>query len=803
MPISAQRSISGTLNNQGSLFKLDGPNAVFSHSGNIAGGTVQVLNGASFTATGNSFLDGVTFEGDMEARDLNIVNGLALDGVIYVNHAGGTTPTVRFSGTQAFNTGTILLEQPAPGKSLIDATPGTTLTFGTPVVVEGAGDIFPPTGGQRYIVNNGTITANVSGQKLRVLADSITNNGELNVNNGGELVFGNTNSVLSGSGPISVDGGTLRIDGQYSSMLLSSINRTGGRIVAQGAISNTGGSINVTSASGEIEVNGTITGGDINIDPGQSIALERMGNFPSAHSTLRDVTINGDLLMNEYLGQWVIKDSFTLNGTARFSGDGTGMMFPDGFVLDSGGYSFEGSADKRNFIDGKVSIASGITVSGGEGSISKLTANEGEIIANRPGEELQVIGSNFVNHGLMEATNDGTLLLSGDWDNQGTIRVSGGQLTLQSYFNPANLGTIDYESGSFRLQGAVAGNSGVWTLTEAPWVFSNSTINKSEMVIPSGASVDITGVTGKFFQATVTGNFSLPDDDSMLVLDWSAVNGDIAMNGEDSKIQVFRNLTLGGALDMNAPGSVLQIKKDNTITGGTIRFNPAGGGVRTIEGFDAGILTLSDSTIVHGGAGVLYTDFGSTIINKGLVSADITATKISIYTERFQNEGTVEAVNGGMIEYIPPEFAGSGFENYGSVFVGSGSVLTIGANYTQGPGAELQIAIGYDALGSMQAGRARLLGAVELAGTLRVPSPAGAVYEIGDVFRLIKWDTGAVVGQFDLVELPTLDAPLYWQTENLYDTGRIRVVPAPGVGLAGMTALGMLIGRRRREGRSS
>jgi len=90
-------------------------------------------------------------------------------------------------------------------------------------------------------------------------------------------------------------------------------------------------------------------------------------------------------------------------------------------------------------------------------------------------------------------------------------------------------------------------------------------------------------------------------------------------------------------------------------------------------------------------------------------------------------------------------------------------------------------------------------GDVALAGTLDVSmvvTTPSMIFE-GLVFDLMDWG-GALTGTFDDVKLPDLPRGLAWNTDDLYTTGELRIVPEPAAIPLIAAGAAFLLARRRR-----
>jgi hypothetical protein len=84
---------------------------------------------------------------------------------------------------------------------------------------------------------------------------------------------------------------------------------------------------------------------------------------------------------------------------------------------------------------------------------------------------------------------------------------------------------------------------------------------------------------------------------------------------------------------------------------------------------------------------------------------------------------------------------------------------------------------------------------LEFGSELNVMATGGFDPAMGDVFDII--DATAINGTFSTILLPTLGDGKSWDSENLYATGEIQVIPEPAT--LSLLALGGLLALHRRR----
>jgi hypothetical protein len=203
-------------------------------------------------------------------------------------------------------------------------------------------------------------------------------------------------------------------------------------------------------------------------------------------------------------------------------------------------------------------------------------------------------------------------------------------------------------------------------------------------------------------------------------------------------------------------------------------------------------LTLGANAVVRGGYGALRTDSATSIINNGLISADVAAQQIRIFTQRFVNYGTIQAVNGGEIVMVPPGDSPTGsLLNESLLYLSAGSLLNVGGEFTQTDHGTVVVQLGQGAPGHLFIG-----GTADLDGILRIALTPDFEYTPGRFFQLMSFSS-AVSGAFSSIDLPSLPTGFHWDLSTLYTNGGVTMAPAPGVLALGALA-GIVIARRRR-----
>ncbi|MEI9924494.1 MAG: DUF4347 domain-containing protein [Bradyrhizobium sp.] len=425
-------NLTGTLINTGATLTLNATTGSWNFAGGtVSGGTVVFAGGAALLLAVNNvagtFTNGVTLNGDLlisgSGAGLWVSGGLTLNGTI---HMTGSSSHVSSLTSQTFTgNGTISFEGTSGGIRELTIEGTSTLTLDTTFkVVGGYGSVgdWWSNNGTRNLVNNGTITANVTGQSINVIP-----NGSSNFANG--TLTGGTWQAVNGSilrllmpSAVAVNAANILMDGASSSFVrdngstsaLSGLigNAAGGSLTIQngydittagdfinaGAITIGGGSILAltgafTQTSGSVNLQGGAIG---NMAPPSGNALHFDGNdfvemadSPTLHSS-SDLTISGWFKADGFPRTW--QNIFFKGDAPDTISNGPNREF--GLWLNSAGYLDFSSTpvSQVNTAQDELDTASGLIKAGqwyhfdaeisASGNFMRLYLN-GELVAQR------------------------------------------------------------------------------------------------------------------------------------------------------------------------------------------------------------------------------------------------------------------------------------------------------------------------------------------------------------------------------------------------------------------------------------
>jgi hypothetical protein len=374
------------------------------------------------------------------------------------------------------------------------------------------------------------------------VADGFTNTGLVTIGLGSTLNLDNSALTWSNAGQIDVAGGILTLGGSFTLAQFGSVTvSSGGSLVldTDAYLDDTGGTLSVGAGTslGTVAVSGTIHGGTI-ADSGAGLNFVEEYNYQTGlyqYGTLDGVTYEGVLTVAAY-------DSAAITGGITLTtSSGTGA----GSISLTNADSELDFASSETLANATISIGSGIEAdmldavsSSGDATLTLGTG----LTINQVGASVILGGSsgtidNTAN--LVFADAGGTLTLSGNVVNSGTIAVSNGETLVLATSSLVNTGVISITNGLLAI-----GNGTAAQLASVKFV--NSDIAVTGVLTETGATLTVgtgTSIPVLKLQGTIDGG-TIHD----------AGNG-VQFNG----FSVLDGVTYEGTVNVNRPLSVLAV----------------------------------------------------------------------------------------------------------------------------------------------------------------------------------------------------------------------------------------------------
>jgi hypothetical protein len=509
-------------------------------------------------------------------------------------------------------------------------------------------------------------TLDINGNNSLTLNSTLTNNGQIVVNNNqsypatltatgtiggsGSIVLDTTNSAdmagtftngssqtIEGTGVIEAmltNNGTVDASSANAVLDLQSDNMTNnltmeatgaGTLSINGITVTQGSSGKISASNGVVDLSSaTIATGTLTTSAGGTIQttsttsaltgpITNSGTFYVTGDTNLNVT--GNLTNN---GTITVNNNQYYSSTLNFSGttlSGTGTL-----LLDSGGTSA--------LVTGSLTQSSGHTISG-QGEIGAALINNSTVDANSSGNTLVLASSNMTNNSTFEATAGGILEISGITVTQGTS------------------GTI---------------------------IASNSTVDFSNAGNLVGGTLTTSGANGSIdIASSGTSNFTGPITNS----------GVLNING-DNNLDVTGNLTDNGTITLNNNqyySSTLTFTSSTLSGTGSLLLNS--GGTSAVV---AGTLVQSSGHTTYGSGDIL-----ATLTNNGLVDATAVpgVNTLIVSGASVTNTATMEATT-GVLEFsngVAVTNTGGSINATGNTVLLNGATITGGTLNATSPNA--------------------------------------------------------------------------------------------------------------------
>jgi len=631
-----------TLQMQGGTWTQTGAGTISAATGS----TVALQNGVSISG-GTLTTAGTGLFAQNNGGTVSLSN-LTNNGNYQIQIAGGTT---NLSGAIT-NNGTISLLANAYGaQGILNLTANTTLT-GTGTVVIGnetTQNFITGTNGLT-LTNDSTIEGgwNTSGGYAGIGQGQIAvaNNGVINANVSGGTLYLDPNGSLTSTNTATLEatnGSTLEMSGgTWTQTGAGTITAAAGSTVAlQNNVSITGGTLN-TVGSGVIAQNNGGTVYLANLTNAGNYQIQAAGGQTDISGT---ITNNGtiNLLANNYGAQGIL--NLTANTTLTGSGAVViGNENTQNFFGGSGAYTLTNAST----IEGGVSNSNGFAGIG-NGQIILANTGTGIINANVTGGSLYVnpLGSaTNTNTGTMEATNGGTLVLSGSsWNNAGgtitaannstvnlqsNVSITGGALTTSGFgvieqntggtmylSNLTNAGAYDIIAGQTNISGTI-NNTGTINLQ-----------SNGQALLYAGANSTLTG-TG----AVVLGNQA----------NQNFITGASGVTLTNASTIEGGSTSLNGGWDQVGNGNLI------LVNSGTINANLNGGQLYMNPFSSASSPSTNTGTLEATNGGILILD-GSNWTNKGKISA-AASSAVDLQSGVSITGGTLTTAGNGVIQVL-------------------------------------------------------------------------------------------------------------------------------------------------------
>jgi fibronectin-binding autotransporter adhesin len=458
---------SAVINNFGGNITADGSGSTVNINATIQGGTLNTLDGGVMQTSTSATLDGNL--GDKGAITLS-------DGSTYT---AGASTTTAITGT--LNLGASTGSTLALGGSLRlvgDTTlqgPGQVTMTGGQIGTDGNGRTLT---NDATIQGSGVIGSNAAGLSAGL---SLVNNGTIDANissAGNSLTIGGNGGSITNTGTFeATNGGILNLATQ------AAINNSAGTILASGAgstvnVSTTiqGGTL-TTSSNGVLQTSGSAT---LDAISEGAITLSDGSTYTAGASTTTAIT--GTLNLGASTGS-----TLALGGSLKLVGDTT-LQGPGQVTMTGGQIGTDGNGrtlTNDSTIQGTGLIGS--NVSGLSSGLNVTNGATGLILANSPGQTLQIGGSgSLTNNGTLQANALSTLVVSNTLTNfsgstltGGTYNANGGTIQLNLPPNTAG-GEIQIAAANIILSGpsaAINDGGGINALSALATIATNGSLS--------------------------------------------------------------------------------------------------------------------------------------------------------------------------------------------------------------------------------------------------------------------------------------------------------------------------------------
>lgn len=658
--------------------------------GSLANMTITSSGGTFVVGTGDFSLEGVT----LDQIDLSIAGGQTVSalnsfivnsGTVIVGDGGAEARLLTSGEDDLGGSGLFLLNNG-------EVSSYDTLRISEGTVLRAVGQSSNTIDGDDRITNRGTISADGTGNAIRLTAPVLVNSalGRIEAVNGGEIIndvgiFDNRGEVHIGAGSEWTVGnlintGTITADPGASIYLndlglasnLGSFSLQGAYVQHDGVLDLEGQAFLLNGAEWNFDRNSLVSNGTFTDAAGGFVSARRTNVrfnnvvfdtdflIPSGASVLSDsgieVTAGHAIIMRRTLEGGssnrpiLTTASLTGAGELRFEGEGAisgtaatlsspiaPLMIGAGFTVRavSANASFPGPV----FNEGTIRAENGYTLSFNQNGVE----NHGLIEAVSGG--VMVLDS-VDNQGLLRADTFGALYLQGNWSNAGTILIHQGSIRLGGAFDTSELAGLTISSGQARITGEVDATMSPLNIgTDGVWLIG-----------------DIAGTNG---EAVITGSLNIAPGQTLYATSRSAYDG-LTLDGrleslDASRLRFLGDTTLVNGAEIHFGASqatevrfaeVQSVLGDGALVFGTPGFEAQ------ISMFGSGELTIGAGVTLRTGLGSGRV-YGGTLNNLGTIRAQGVGRTIHL-SDLVVNSGAIEALDDGVIQLNPTELSGTG-----------------------------------------------------------------------------------------------------------------------------------------------
>ena len=622
-------------------------------NGAVPAQNVVIPTGVIVTHTGTTFsetIKNLDVEGTLNFGNgtLSLSNGTLTDsGTVTLGNQinSSSSGEMIFNSTQTIS-GNGVITFGFFNNSIFSGNANQTLTIASGITIQGqTGQIF----GNAAVVNNGTINANASGQKITIApgTTTFTNNGTVEGTNGGSISIAfatgtNTGTVqATGGGNITVTGNSAI--GIYTGFGNLSISGGGTLFINSGNTNSWQNTATISVTGSTLDLGGTVTQanlGTVVSNPGSqpsapaiilnSGSTQTIASSSGATESGNTVTITTTAAHGFHVGQQVTISSVGVagyNGTFAIASVGSTTFTyinPTSGLAASGGGS--ASVSGANFVG---TITGGLTLSSTTGSWSLGDANNGNAgTGTLSGGSFSTSGGASLyatfNSALSGVTLNSPIDLS-TFNNQ--VTVTNG-LTLNNV--TLNLGNASNSSTAGELVFSNTENlSGTGTINFGFYV-QNEIFTGSSATLTIGSNITIQGESGQF-----NGNSPI-------------INNGLINSGTSGD-----TITIQSALPSFTNNNIVEGTNGGSIN---VAFGATGSNTGTVQVTGGGNLTITGgntSTTFSGFGNVSISGGGTLYINSGNVNPWQNAGTITVTGSTIDLGGTFTQAGLGTIASNP------------------------------------------------------------------------------------------------------------------------------------------------------